>query len=119
MMPSFLAPFLKPLYGYIAAGVLAFLIGFAWYWDHNGASRVQARFDTYVAEIKAAAAAEAARQAEEAAKAQAALQDRLDQAEAESESDREQIAKLQAWLLGAGLTGRGATPKDVELLNGK
>ncbi len=111
---------LKPLYGYIAAGALAVLVLVFWWGDHNGSSRVQGRYDAFVAEVTAKANAEQARQEAEAAKAQAQLQADLDAALAAGEADRDAVAQLQAWLLSAPVVaGRGATARDVELLNAR
>lgn len=108
----------SPLGGYIAAGAVVFLIGFGWYWDHNGASRVQGRFDAYKVQAKMEYDAEQARQRAESAAAINGLQIQLDIAESEAAASEQAVDALRALVASRPLVpGRGATQEDIDVLN--
>lgn len=110
---------LSPLGGYIAAGAVVFLIGFGWYWDHNGAARVQVRFDAYKEQVKEDIDAEKVRQKIAADAAKAAFQVQLDIAESAATASEQAADALRDQIASRPLVpGRGATEEDIRVLNG-
>lgn len=119
-MLGFLKPFLTPLYGWIAAGAIALGIGLFLWGDHHGARREHLKLVAYQSQVHLEIANEKARQQREFAEATAVLQTQLDQKEASADLAWDVAARLQAEVdAGPKIEGRGATVRDVEVLNAR